>query len=306
MDLGICILTSVRPNYLYVTLESLHQVYDIKKYPVYIYCDKPPVSSYLGIDDSQPPAEQIEILEAKIRYDITETIAHFSVESIYYASEWMNIGKSHMQALKIAFNNGHDAVLLIEDDVIVRPDSIKYLVDISQNIEAHFYSLFKIADDLLLYGTYASSFSIMYTKAAWEIIDRSMRTKEYLGMMWSSSDKKFGDVPDAFQITFDRIAGAIAQRYNTLLVCPEKSYSAHIGVIPTKAIRINGSNYVPSSTHPDYDYEVVLEFEDNIYNQDRENWMLTIIEIMQRGQYSPKLDGGLFPRFFSYNGISGE
>lgn len=284
MNLGICVITWTRPNYLYVALDSLFKMRGIENYPVYVFCD--------GMDDKS--------IQGKLYNDITQVVSQFPCASVNFSQKHLGLGKMQLWAVGSTIDK-HDYALYVEDDIILRPDSLEYLERVTKETDGHFYSLYRAIcdpDGSLEFGGY-TALGVTYTKPAWDIISRVIKTKEYLGMRWPRPEPMLlGECQGVFEEHTDGVFHAISQKYNMLRVLPDKNYGAYFGLVNSALIQYTDQGY-GMVRDPEY-AELVKEHESVIYSKPKDKWLPTILELLRKGNYPEELDFKFFPRHFEY------
>ena len=215
MKLGIAIRCFDRPKYLYVTLSSLFRQSETKNCVVNLYIDG-------GIT-------------LTTRQELFTYLGDFPLSKVCISNTWRGITGSYMYALSDMYNvEKCDAVLLLEEDIITRIDTLKYAL--SLDMQATIYAL--CLPDISSKDSWIQQFNpygFVISKGSFDYFKRWMDAKLYLAHVWHEDKEHFVGrlwefdfqydpyIFDTFMRTFLIVHGGVCK-------FPDKSYTAHFGI----------------------------------------------------------------------------
>lgn len=269
--LGICVMAKNRPNYLYVTLDSIFRMQGIEKYHVAVYFDG--------------------ILSPEVRRENTRVVAEFPVKKVVFQTDReLLMFYSHMLPFEDMFSDGYDEVLLIAEDVIVRTDALLYLEGLAR--DAFSYDLYRAnsrgSEEMLSYCSFRS-FATMLSKASFEYMSRWFEAKLHRGHFWfgEQSNVRICEMGALEEICADGLWVVFAREHKTVERIPPKvSYVYHFGV--------RRCNIAPS--------EEVLELEQKMFAGERSGWLNNVLQLVPPYQEQDPGESLLIPSGFAYVG----
>lgn len=257
-ETAIAVIAYKRPRYLRVTLEALFKVNGIEKCPVSVYFDGG--------------------LELKVRRQQEEVAFKFPVDRVVFRKSNVGCLRNVVDGIHSSFKYGFNNVVYIEDDVILRPDTLRYVSDLTR--DAAFYNLCQAGNTR----------ARMYTPVA-NMIERSTFEPLY---SWVMAGKHIGTIrPNTDKPITAEMTSHDAVFYSYLVLheiqtrYPDKSYAAHFGLW--------GMNHGLNDDEK--------EFEQYMFSGPVEKWLPRIIGIIHREESIPDpVKSELFlPKSFRYN-----
>jgi len=294
---AILVIGYKRPRYLYITLQGVFRVRGIEDYDVFV-----------SIDGNE------ETKEAK------EVISQFDIKKSIFRSARLNNLLHVTHSLKTIFDTGYNLILYIENDFLLRPDTIEYVRKAKK--DCFFLSLQKIQPDRKIRRQNRIKAGIDLDFRDGQIIRayREGKSKDEVQQEFGSSDIKkryspLGNVILArdFEKLFNFVVrleylgerravkgGDILNNvwighgnaFNRFLIdkqhCSryaDQPYVYHFGV--------RGWHQIESS--------YVTEVEQKIFSGPRERWVDNVIEIANRSSQRFLTGKALIPKEFKYD-----
>lgn len=224
MNLCVNVITTKRPNYLYVCLDSIFKNTIVPD--VYVYMDKLE-------DGSHTHKENFE------------TISDFDVRGVFVNKEHNGVGNQFWSSFEKAFDMGYDYVMYIEDDWLITTDAIQWLYECPKI--ASYYSVHRWSNKFLgideegneiilgneLNGNYTIlkngeclSWCLAFHKDGFEFINDKKKARAYLGDLPILSEFSIERME---QFDWDQVIMSIASKYNLIGLIPPRSLLAHFG-----------------------------------------------------------------------------
>lgn len=123
MRKAVLVLGYKRPRYLYLTLQGLFRVRGIEDYDVFVFID--------GNKEYKKANKKV--------------ISHFNVKKSIFRKYRLNGLLHTTHSLKTVFDYGYDSILYIENDYLLRPDTIEYIEEAKK--DCFFLSLIRKQPD---------------------------------------------------------------------------------------------------------------------------------------------------------------
>jgi hypothetical protein len=256
MKLAICICCfSDRPKYLYTALYSIFKMNQINKVDIYIF-----------LGGTRNP-------------EVYKVIGEFTVNSITF---FPFIGDNFMcSSLRSLFNKDYETVILTTDDIIFRPDTIDYILSISNSTFIEFlypYSIDyagQVKCEVALTG-------YVFNKATFEFLDSCRST----GCIYNTQIPTINGPKTIWETGckhyLDAFYSSMVHHWKALCRFPAIPYILHFGF---QGITGTIDNY--------------KELEDFVFSGDKNNWLSNILNLLHSNIYSG-LDKVLFPTNFKY------
>jgi hypothetical protein len=247
-DTCVAVLAYNRPEFLYVTLDSIFRNKCIEEVDVNVYID--------GGSDKLP-----EMQEVISNFHVNQTV----IDDVNRKVLW-----AHVTGLEHVFNSGYNRCIYIEDDHILRSDTIEYCLN--YNPKQFILSLSGKGGT----GSHYRPMGNMITKDNFYELDAWVRDFKFVGMIrpghlqqimhpcWNGHDSVFY----AFLLANNKLS-EFANNY----------YVAHFGI---KGIHF--VNQTPES----------LDMYNKMFAGDRSLWLDRIVKIIKEGNYDNKLDSALW------------
>ncbi len=254
MNIGIAITSFKRPRYLYVTLESIFKMNGIDECRVIVYNDS-------GITELERKAQE-------------EVLARFPEASIIFFETKHDILQGHLRAIRDTLALGVDEVLYLEDDCIVRADTLEYLKTATRG---------EFVTSLIPRPIY-SGLGNLITKEAFDTLSVWIAEKKYVGKQVPLTAP--GTVwQDGYIFGHDHLFLGYSIHTNHPNIPAPIFYLAHFGICGT-----NGSSNPISQ-----------QIQTDMFRGPRKNWMNNVLKILREGNYP----GGHFeimlhPKHFEY------
>jgi hypothetical protein len=265
--LSIAVLAHSKPRHLFVALDSVFKMHGVEDSSVNVY-----------VDAGASP---------EVRAEIREVLSHFDLSRIVWHKSNLGICENHLYALSDCFANGSDYALYLNDDHLLRPDSLIYLRDISETYEAFFYSLFRWHKPGKINfhpGPY-NPHGIMISNASFRLLAGWLRGRAYSGLLCGDTGRGFGSMENYSRHTLDTIVDKLAKKYELMRIEPPISYIAHFATSSSK--RENT--------------EDELAEEEKFFLGPRDSWLKNVLQVIEQGNCAD-LPPTVMPRFFSYEG----
>jgi hypothetical protein len=214
-----------------------------------------------------------------------------AIDDIQYSPELLGKRGNAMRAWSWAFQNGADEVMLLLDDILIKPDSLAWLSKVPRM--SFFYRLENLAADAVdpqspedregvRYDPCGvGSHAVMFNVAAWEMI-----------WHWHESGYAWGQKHPVMPVRvyenrymgIDTFLSTCAVKNELLCVAPALNRCACYGIrgIENK--------------------DLVKETEARMFRGHKDEWLGNVAEILKQGDYDAELDSKLFPRYFDYWG----
>lgn len=288
IKLGIALTTYNRPKYLYVTLSGISKLKIPRNVEVslYIYNDFLPKNDLIL-------KQQIEVVESF--NETCGTLQKFTVRDKKFGAT-NNITFS----IKNTFDEGVDEIIFMEDDVLIRADTLMYayacteghfirIKDSSEQVQcynhplprdAFFYNFFsRVAVLEVLYRSYINL--VERKKFEESRIFNYIVQEEYVGLR-NTRDTANLELKSGCDGIFDRFM----VDNNLLTRFSNKFYAAHFGV--------RGLHYDKSIE------KFTDEMEKRMFRGRKEEWMNNVIDIFSSSNYPKEIDRSFKPRDFRY------
>lgn len=268
--LGICVVAKERPDYLYVTLDSIFRMHGIEKCHVAVYLDG--------------------VLSPELRRKHTLTVSEFPVKKVVFQTDRpLLVFYSHMFAFRDMFSDGYDEVLLLEEDIIVRTDVLQYLESMPR--DAFSYDLYRAnvrAQGECLTSRSFRSFAVMLPKVNFEYMARWFDALLHRGQLWlgAQKDVRIYEIGMLEHICVDGLWCVFAREHNTVeRMPPSFSYVYHFGV---RRYTIKPS--------PE-----VLELEQQMFAGEKSSWLDNVLRLVPPYQTNDPVEAVLIPSGFVYD-----
>ena len=247
-DVCLAVLAYNRPEFLYVTLDSVFRNKRVDEVDVRVYID--------GGSDKLP--------------DMKEVISDFNVEKTIIDIVNRKVLWAHVTALENVFSDGYNKCIYIEDDHIMRSDTIGYCLDYTPT--EFILSLSGKGGK----GQHYRPMGNMITRDNFLELDRWVRDFQFVGLPRPNS-------PDQIMHPcwngHDSVFYAFLIANNKLSEFANDYYIAHCGV--------KGIHFV-------YDQDGSGEMYNRMFEGDRTSWLDRIVKIIKEGNYSGKLNSALW------------
>lgn len=236
-DLQIAVIAYNRPKYLHVMLDSLFAVRGIENHRVSIHVDG-------GIGLS-------------VYWDHMANFVGFPVDLLVTHSENRGILQNVIGAIKHCFDDGASEVVYVEEDVILRPDTLEYLARVPRDVQ--FYSLF--GNGNRKDNVYCPVGNLVGRETFPGLYDW-VKDKRYAGRTRPGFDYPLS----AETRSHDAVFYSFMVEYGLETLFPDRSYTAHFGLIG-----VNSGN--PSE--PD------LALQRYMFSGEMKTWLPRIIRLIQ-------------------------
>lgn len=257
MRTDIAIIAYNRPRYLHVTLDSIFRCRHVGRYGVFLYVDGGPGSDQAGIKDvagSWPLAG-----------------------ALYHAA---NLNNMHniIFAMGDRFEDGAKEVLLLEEDYILRPDTLRYLQRCPR--DAFFLSLMQAWDTEECRVDYSPRGNLLGREAFSEL-RHWIESRAYDGL-----DRPYaGGKLHASLTGHDAIFCAFLYATGRRSRFADRPYLATFGLAGRNAPAADAAFH---------------ELEARMFAGSRDLWLGNVVRILETNDYSNRFKLRLWPRDFSY------
>ena len=245
-DLCVAVLAFEKPEFLYATLDSIFRNKLIDEVDVNVY-----------IDGGSTKLQEVK-----------EVISEFNVNKV--TSRIGNIKNfwSTVLALRDSFNMGYQKCLFMEDDHIIRTDTIDWCLNNDSK-----ETLVSLSGD----GSPSRSYrprGCMISKEEFEKFDKNW----VLPMLWVGTERQ-GVPIENYQIltycecAFDNVMYGYLYYNNLLMDYAQKYYTAHFGIVGVNSV-INDNES--------------MDMYNKMFSGDKKNWVDNISNIITVGDYSDR------------------
>jgi hypothetical protein len=246
---GVVVLAYNRPNYLYVTLDSLFRNKSIDKVDVGVYIDG-------GSDNI---------------HDVLNVVNGFGVNHIHVNDTNLMVLNSLMSALgDLFYNRKYDKVLYIEDDHILRTDTIEYCL--STNIEEFVLCLSGNGGKARDYRPKGN----VITKDNFDILNDWIGKRMYVGTARPNH-------PDQILAEDTKIHDAVFYsfivQHQLLSQFAPEFYVATFGVRGVHSRKVN----------------IVDHIIERFFSGDRDTWVDNVVEVIMEQKFDNNLNPDLWP-----------
>jgi hypothetical protein len=228
-----------RPEYLYVCLSALAKCADLASWDLRIDVDG----------------------QGNHGFDYCKGVC----PGLLWTMRQINLGPTWhvIEALRLAFKLGYERVLYIDDDIIIKPDTLTYLDSVLEDEYAEIYSLLKYnCYEGRLGNHLASGYGNMYTRAFFSRIDPWLARHGWVGeMKLMNPENRLTEDPEGYDHAFF----AFCVKYHILNRYAPKYYALHFGV--------SGVHFTRDSS----------ELEARMFSGDRETWLSNIRGMVKAG-----------------------
>lgn len=199
---SLLILACNRPKHLYVTLESVSKIKNVKDWDIVVSLDQP--------DDEQ------------VSLEIDKTLGYFEIDRIYKARIRKRILDMTTDSLSYEFSFGAEEVIYLEDDFIVRSDVLEYIDSVGR--EEFMISLSGTHNTVACHYRPRGN---LITRRKFAELCRWVKQREYIGLYDIYRSDRIFNMADT---THDAIFSGFIDKYNKMVRFPAEYYIAHFGV----------------------------------------------------------------------------
>ena len=285
MKLCINVLTSCRPNYLYICLDSIFR------------------NSVFAADNLNTPDVYIYVSPIITGESFTDEVfkvaSNFPIRGVFVDDEHKGINKSMWNSFSQGFNLGYDFCLYMEDDWLISTNALKWLYDVPK-IAAH-YSLYRWQermdeDSPEIYNQYSHdgkgytifkdgrylSWSIAFQKDTYFFIQQIIKANGIWGLF--DHLKSDTDMRRIAYADWDKIIIPILRHYGLLSMAPPHSLLAHFG---SKSCQLSGFGQ-GENRHME------------IFSNDKTHWLNNVIQLFNTTSDEEKAALSFRPNNFRY------
>ena len=296
MKINVVVLASYRPEYLYVALDSLFRVRGIDECKVFLWADGFKATDPVGFGQT-------------IRSRTLVAASDFPVYSVVLDKERRGILGSYIPLMDLASKDEPDYVLYLQDDIILRTDTLEYLETAVRKYNSFFYGLLEIdikPGELVVekkdrYGVGGfNSWGYLISPASYRFLRSQLLAKTYLGDAWKGnrywpSGADLIDRTEQLSRMDDAALGSISAQHNLAYLVPDRNYSAHFGARGGVACLWDGDT---KKVLPMPMPHCVGNFEAEIFHGDKSAWLDNLIKVYSQRVCIPELR--VFPKSFDY------
>jgi hypothetical protein len=260
----ISVLALNRPKHLYITLDSIYRMEDIEKY----------TTSVMLIYQDQ------EILEQQLYY-----ISQFPINEIKICYENSMLYYNHLSQFAYLMALNYEWYLVVEDDIILRPDSLKYLESIKKH--AFVYCLYNNDTEegeirSILRPMQGNIFANLYNKASLNILGEWLMANMGNGLSIGSEPGLIYNSPDHLDYSSDTKIAAFTRKMDIIESIPSKSMALHFGL--NAAVEGN----------------IRTEMESHMFAGKKEQWLNNVLQVLSAVKYDLDIVRIFRPGHFEY------
>lgn len=238
---AVLVLGCDRPTYVHVVLASVFNNQFVDKFPVYV-----------AVDGKDKQAGMLE------------SIGHFPVAG-YLFRDRIGGGQHFMHSIQAIMDYGHRYVFFIEEDVLIRPDTLAWILNspFESLLSDYILIAFSFAGASRSVNHYRGFASLACADTFREIFDFAVK-KQYVGLIrpWHH------DLPAHERIAEDGLFNCFVRPKGLRLWTAGRHYCGHFGFI--------GSHHKkPQLT------EEELRLEEELFSGPREGWLPNAISLFR-------------------------
>lgn len=279
MKLCINVLCAGRPNYLYISLDSIFRstVFQTDKKPdIFVYIDH--LSNGMNFIK-----------------DCMEAISNFPVRNVYINEKHKGTVANYWYSFSKAFNDGYDYCILIEEDWLITTDALQWFYDCPK-IAAH-YSLYRWEDRIgidtkneytILRNGESLSWCVGFSKDSWNFFYNVIKANGYYEphrvFRYGNQEVPLPIMRRMNYIDWDSILIPIMQLYKLTSIIPPRSMLAHFGC--------KTSNFMG--------YGSGVNRHEQMFGSEKERWLDNVIQVFNETTDEEKTLLHLYPLTFKY------
>ena len=252
MNLVVNVIACLRPNYLYVCLDSIYRNTIIPE--VYVYIDKP---------ENKPDCNK----------ELLSVISEFPINGIFLNKEHKGVGPQFWYSFQQSFRLGYDHALYLEDDWLITSDAISWLYECPKICSL--YSLYRWVDRIgtsdnatILYNGENLSWCVMMPEGVFNFIYNIYVNNLYTGLLHINNyahQEKLYALNRCNTNDWDKILIGIADQYKLTQLVPSESLLAHFGNQTCIEFGYGGGS--------------TENIENTMFNGNKEQWLSNIANI---------------------------
>lgn len=261
---SLLILSYNKPKHLHVTLDSIYKMEGIEKWVVAV-----------SNDFQEDP---------DIDAEINETLAHFPIHRVYRCCRNKGILDHLTDSISYEFSSGATEVIFLEDDFILRSDTLQYADSIGR--EEFMVCLSGGVDRVV--GHYRPKGNLITRKNFIELL-HWIKCRRYVGLEHKiryidREPEGTGYIFDMKHSNHDAVYAIFVDRKRKMVRFPSTFYVAHFGI---------------TGIHRDTEEGRAIEAK--VFSGDRTEWLPNMLSVLKnREQYSPVVQRRLWPEEFEY------
>lgn len=256
---SLLIISYNRPKHLYVTLESIFGIKNLTDWDVAVSLD-------------YQEDENIDV-------ETDEMLAYFPVDRIYRSCRHKGILDNLTDSLSYEFSAGSEEVIFLEDDFIVRSDTLQYV----DNVGREEFMIALSGDEYGVVVHYRPRGNLITRKNFAELCEW-IKSRKYIGLESGLTPGYFFTMKDTGH---DAIFSRFVNKYAKMIRFPSEFYVAHFGI---SGIHLSLPPYAEEAR--------IAELE--IFSGDRSKWLENVLSAFKNTQYSPRIQSRLWPKEFEY------
>ena len=263
-NMAISVLAYNRPKHLFVTLDSIFRMKGIERYPVSV------ILIYNGMND----------LEQQLYY-----ISKFPIKEIKILYEEPNCHYNHLAQFVYLNGLNYDWYLLIENDIILRPDSLDYLASIEKYafVDCLYSNDKYLMKDISIYRSLTGNiFANLYSKYSLNILTQWLCSNMVMGHNIQGLNYPFYTNQDFVHFSSDCRLSIFGEFFKIIESVPADSRCLHFG--------LNSAIEEPART----------ELETQMFEGDKERWLENILLVLDRNKNKTEITKILRPSHFEY------
>jgi len=260
----ISVLACNRPKHLYVTLDSIFKMRNIKKYPVSI------MVVYNGMDN----------LEQQLYY-----ISLFPITEIKILYEEPNCHYNHLTQFIHLNSLNYDWYFLIEDDIILRPDSLEYLERIEKYAFVNcLYSNDEYSEEnISIYRPLTGNvFANLYDKHSIRMYTQWLCSNMAMGFNVPKLNYPFYTDPNYIHFANDCRLTIFGEFFKIIESVPAKTKCLHFGL------------------NTSIEKDIRNELESQMFAGEKNQWLENVLGVLDRNRENPEITKILRPWRFKY------
>lgn len=266
MNTGIIVIAYNRPNYLYVTLDSIFRAPGIEKYPVYVYFDGP--------------------LSRKLRIEQERVLSQFPIAKSVFREENYNILLNITCSIKETFDDGVDEVAYFEDDHLLIPRFTQY-IETAPRGKAFFITFNGKREKVSCHYRQTGN---MIEKSNFSILYDYVMQKKYIGKQCPGRSYIF----DEKTCSHDAVYNTFMLETGFVSYFPAKiNHVGHFGIYGTNALRGTKGDRLARTTIADV-------IEQKMFKGENSEWLENVVQVFRRYRNEPSLHGTFCPKKFDY------
>jgi len=253
-DLCVAVLAFDRPEFLYVTLDSIFRNKRVDEVDVNVY-----------IDGGSTKLQEVR-----------ETISEFNVNKV--TSRIGNIKNfwSTVLALRDSFNMGYQKCFFIEDDHIIRTDTIDWCLNNDSK-----ETLVSLCGKGSASKTYRPRGCMINKDKFVDFDTRWVLTMDFVGTIRHGVPVEDQRVLHYCECAFDSVCYGYMVECNKFMDYAGDYYTAHFGI---RGVNANIQD------------EETAQLYNLMFSGDKRDWIINISTIIEEGNYSDRHNLNLFPK----------